>query len=56
MQVVKVTVNDETLIVRAGEEREAVRTLAGNDTADEEVRIERVEMSQAEFDSIPEYQ
>lgn len=56
MQVVKVTVNDETLVVRAGEEQQAIHTLAGDDVAAADVRIDHCDMSQVEFDVLPEYQ
>ena len=56
MQVAKVTVNDETLVVRAGEEQQAIHALAGDDAAHGDVRIEHTDMSQAEFDALPEYQ
>jgi len=56
MQVAKVTVNDETLIVRAGEEQKAVHALAGDDASDADAQIEHIEMSEAEFSRIPEYQ
>ena len=56
MQVAKVTVNDETLIVRADEEHEAIRALAGVNLADAEIRIDHADMSLAEFNALPEYQ
>ncbi|WP_186214717.1 hypothetical protein [Burkholderia gladioli] len=56
MQVAKVIVNDEMLVVRVGEEQQAIHTLAGDDTADADVRIVHTDMPQAEFDAIPEYQ
>lgn len=56
MQVAKVTVNDEMLVVRAGEEQQAIHALVGDDTADADVRIVHTHMSLAEFDAIPEYQ
>lgn len=56
MQVAKVTVNDETLVVRAGEEQQAIHALAGDDAAHADVRIDHTDMSQAEFDALPEYQ
>lgn len=56
MQVVKVTVNDETLIVRSEDADRATHALAGSGAHDAEVSIEHVEMSQQDFDAIPEYQ
>lgn len=56
MQVAKVTVNDETLVVRAGQEQQAIHVLAGDNAADADVRIDHADMSQAEFDALPEYQ
>lgn len=56
MQVAKVRVGDEMLIVRAGEEKQAIRALAGDDARNADVQIEQVEMSEAEFARIPEYQ
>ncbi|WP_157768016.1 hypothetical protein [Burkholderia ambifaria] len=56
MQVAKVTVADETLIVRAGEEQQAVRALAGDGASDADAQIEHIEMSEEEFARLPEYQ
>jgi hypothetical protein len=56
MQVAKVTVNDEMLVVRAGDEQQAIHALAGDDAANGDVRIDHADMPQAEFDALPEYQ
>jgi len=48
MRVARVTVNDETFVVRAGEEQQAIHALAGDDAADADVRIEHADMSPAE--------
>lgn len=56
MQVAKVIVNDEMIVVRVGEEKKAIHMLAGDDETAADVRIEQTEMSQAEFDALPEYQ
>ncbi|MFP3637781.1 hypothetical protein [Paraburkholderia sp. SIMBA_054] len=56
MKVSKVTVHDETLFVRPGDEHEAVRALGGATVGASSAQIEQVEMSEAEFAAIPEYQ
>lgn len=56
MRVARVTVNDETFVVRAGEEEKAIHALAGDDTAGADVRVEHADMSPAEFEALPEYQ